>query len=94
VLEIHGPAGVPWIYPFYGGVARIGRGQDNDVVLLDDRASRHHGQVTMRQGTLVYTDLGSTNGSWVNGAAVQEIALGAGDAIRVGDTTLIVRPGG
>ncbi len=40
--------------------------------------------------TLVYTDLGSTNGSRVNGIRVDEIALGLGDRVLVGDTVLVV----
>ena len=39
---------------------------------------------------LLLTDLGSTNGSWVNDRKVEEMALGEGDRIRVGDTILVV----
>ena len=56
----------------------IGRAADNDLVLADGRVSRHHGRLTGRRGTLVYTDLGSTNGSRVNGVAVGELVLGDG----------------
>lgn len=72
------------------GAMRIGRAQDNDIVLLDDRVSRHHGQVTLRLGMLVYTDLGSTNGSYVNGGAVSEIALGPGDVLQLGNSTVTI----
>ena len=72
---------------------RIGRAPDNDLVLGDGRVSRHHGRIAGRLGTLVYTDLGSTNGSRVNGEAVIEVVLGPGDRILVGDTTLEVRLG-
>ena len=44
-------------------------------------------------GTLVYTDLGSTNGSRVNGVAVSELVLGAGDRIELGDTVIVVEVG-
>ncbi len=74
-----------------GGALRIGRAPDNDLVLGDGRVSRHHGRIGGRLGTLVYTDLGSTNGSRVNGEPVIEVVLGAGDRILVGDTTLEVR---
>ena len=72
---------------------RIGRAPDNDLILGDGRVSRHHGRIAGRLGTLVYTDLGSTNGSRVNGEAVIEVVLGPGDRILVGDTTLEVRLG-
>jgi hypothetical protein len=68
----------------------IGRGPDNRLVLHDSRASRHHARIYGRQGALLLSDLGSTNGSFVNDRRVEEIALGEGDRIRVGDTVLIV----
>jgi hypothetical protein len=79
-------------YPcdFDGSSLTIGRAADNDLVVADGRVSRHHARITGRRGTLVYTDLGSTNGSRVNGAPVGELVLGAGDRIELGDTTLIV----
>lgn len=72
----------------------IGRAVDNDLVAADSRVSRHHGRITGRQGTLVYVDLGSTNGSQVNGTAVTECVLGIGDRLEVGDTTLVVEVAG
>ncbi len=74
------------------GTIRLGRALDNDIVLPDDKVSRHHGQIGMRLGMLVYTDLGSTNGSFLNGAAVTEIALGPGDVLQVGSSTITVEP--
>jgi hypothetical protein len=74
------------------GTLRLGRALDNDIVLPDDKVSRHHGQIGMRLGMLVYTDLGSTNGSFLNGAAVTEIALGPGDVLQVGGSTITVEP--
>jgi hypothetical protein len=68
----------------------IGRGPDNGLVVQDSRASRNHARIYGRQGALLLADLGSTNGSWVNDRRVQEIALGEGDQIRIGDTILIV----
>jgi hypothetical protein len=68
----------------------IGRAPDNGLVLADSRASRHHARLYGRRGALVLTDLGSTNGSWVNDRRIDEMALGEGDRIRIGDTILIV----
>jgi Protein of unknown function (DUF3662)/Inner membrane component of T3SS, cytoplasmic domain len=68
----------------------IGRSQDNALVLGDRRVSRHHGRLQARRGTLLYTDLGSTNGSRVNGIRVDEIVLGEGDRLQIGDTVLVV----
>jgi hypothetical protein len=93
LIEIRSRNGQPWVFVFRGGMVRIGRGTDNEIVLPDDRVSRRHGQLTARQGTLVYTDLASSNGSQVNGAPVREIALAVGDVVRVGNSTLTIRPG-
>jgi hypothetical protein len=72
------------------GQLAIGRARDNGLVLDDGRISRHHARLQPRHGTLVFTDLGSTNGSWVNGARVAEVVLGEGDRIELGQTVLVV----
>jgi hypothetical protein len=68
----------------------IGRAPDNGLVLPDGRASRHHARLYGRRGALLIADLGSTNGSWVNDRRVDEMPLGEGDRIRIGDTVLVV----
>lgn len=75
---------------FDGTGLTIGRAADNDLVLADTRVSRHHARISGRRGTLVYADLGSTNGSFVNGVPVEELVLGAGDRIELGDTVIVV----
>ena len=73
-----------------GAPLAIGRAADNGLVLDDARVSRHHGRLQARRGALVYTDLGSTNGSRVNGVHVDEIVLGQGDRLEIGNTVLVV----
>jgi hypothetical protein len=73
-----------------GAPLTIGRATDNALVIHDSRVSRHHARLQARHGTLVFTDLRSTNGSRVNGARVAEVALGEGDRIEIGDTVLVV----
>ena len=73
-----------------GTPLEIGRSRDSGLVLADTKVSRQHGRLQARRGTLVYTDLGSTNGSRVNGIRVDEIALGLGDRLLLGDTVLVV----
>jgi hypothetical protein len=75
---------------FDGRPLTIGRATDNALVLRDGRSSRHHARIDGRRGSLILSDLGSTNGSFVNDRRVESIALGEGDRIRVGTTTLIV----
>lgn len=73
----------------------IGRGDQNDIVLNDDLASREHAlieQVTVpgKGGGMRYIirDLGSTNGTFINHKQIGEQALNDGDVIRVGQTFL------
>lgn len=92
-LRVHEPRGGVREMPIGGGIT-IGRATDNDLVLRDERVSRHHGRIAGRRGTLLYSDLGSTNGTEVNGERVTEVVLGAGDLIRVGASTLEVEVDG
>ncbi|HET7703621.1 MAG TPA: FhaA domain-containing protein [Candidatus Limnocylindrales bacterium] len=75
---------------FDGRPLTIGRAPDNTLVVRDGRASRHHARIDARRGSLVLSDLGSTNGSFVNDRRVESIALGEGDRIRIGTTSLII----
>lgn len=91
-IEVRTHGVVMGAHEFRSGTMRVGRASSNEIVLIDDRASRHHGQFSSRQGTLVYSDLGSTNGSFVNGTRVREIVLGSGDVVRLGNSTLTIQP--
>lgn len=88
-LRIVDPHGSTRRFRVGAGIS-IGRATDNDVVLRDEQVSRHHGRIGGRRGALVYTDLGSTNGSIVNGQRVSEVVLGAGDRLILGGSTLEV----
>ncbi|MEW5828573.1 MAG: FHA domain-containing protein, partial [Chloroflexota bacterium] len=63
----------------------IGRGQDNDIVLPLEYVSRKHGLLEQRGGLWIYTDLESSNGTFVNGRQARQVTLGDGDVIRIGD---------
>lgn len=93
-LRVVDASGGQRLCEFDGTVMTIGRSTDNDLVLPDGRVSRHHATVAARRGTLVYSDLGSTNGSRVNGVSVTELVLGAGDRIELGDTRIWVEVAG
>jgi hypothetical protein len=71
-----------------GPLISIGRASDNDVILDDPLVSRHHCQLKLQHGAYSFADLGSRNGSFVNGEPVSEIALGPGDVIRIGSTEI------
>lgn len=77
-----------------GALITIGRASDNDVILDDVEVSRHHCQLKLQHGAYSLADLGSRNGSWVNGDQVTEMALGPGDRIRIGSTEIEFQVGG
>jgi hypothetical protein len=69
----------------------IGRLADCDVVLKDKGASRKHAQLKLRDGAWTLTDLGSTNGTRLNGQTVQSRELTDGDKITIGTTVIEFR---
>jgi hypothetical protein len=66
----------------------IGRAPDNDVVVGDPATSGHHGRIEVRAGSFWISDLGSTNGTMVNGEPVIEKQLSDGDLVAVGQNTM------
>lgn len=70
------------------GRLRIGRASDNDLVLADDLASRWHAEISAEGGSVTLVDLGSQNGTIVNGRAVGSHALEPGDRIEIGASVL------
>ena len=66
----------------------IGRLADCDIPVSEESVSRRHAEVRRRGSDIVVVDLGSTNGTKVNGAGVKERRLADGDEITVGSTRL------
>ena len=67
----------------------IGREDDNDIRLNDERVSRFHTKVQDDEGHIILTDLQSTNGTRVNGHPVQVHVLQIGDQIQIGRCILV-----
>ena len=73
----------------------IGRSATNDLVLPDNRVSRKHALIERRAGAVIVTDLGSNNGTFVNGRQVHDSQpLSPGAFIRLGNTELAFHPPG
>ena len=72
----------------------IGRGTEADIRLPDTGVSRKHVDVVLDGGTATVEDLGSTNGTLVNGRRVSRLALADGDVIRIGHSVLVYRQDG
>jgi hypothetical protein len=81
-------------YPLKQGGNVVGRGQDADFRLPDTGVSRRHLEITWDGGSAMLADLGSTNGTTVNGNAVQTWQLADGDVIRIGHSSLVFRSQG
>ena len=77
-----------------GPVTRLGRGADADVRLPDTGVSRLHAEVRLDGGRPTLVDLGSTNGTTLNGRRVTSGPLVDGDAIGLGSSALVFRDGG
>ncbi len=69
----------------------IGRSPSADLVLDDRESSVQHARVTARAGDFIIRDLGSSNGTLVNGRRIQEVVLVPGDEIVIGQTSVQVR---
>jgi pSer/pThr/pTyr-binding forkhead associated (FHA) protein len=67
----------------------IGREEGNGLRLNDERVSRFHAKVQVEDGDIILTDLDSTNGTRVNGTAIQIRRLRAGDQVSIGRTMLL-----
>jgi hypothetical protein len=72
----------------------IGRGTEADIRLPDTGVSRKHVDVVLDNGTAIAEDLGSTNGTLVNGRRISRQPLVDGDVIRIGHSVLVYRQDG
>jgi FHA domain len=82
VMGLHGDlAGKRFVID--GAPVRFGRGEDNDIVIADPSVSRVHAELRQEADGYVIVDRGSSNGTWVNGAAITTHRLRPGDEIMI-----------
>ena len=81
-------------FPVDQEVINIGADSQNDLRIQDDYVSGSHARLRYENGGLLVSDLGSRNGTFVNGQRVSETAraIMPGDRIRIGETTFEVHP--
>jgi hypothetical protein len=73
-------------YLLHQDVTTFGRNTGNDIVIPDGTVSRHHARLFFQSGQWLIEDLGSANGTWVNGApATRPTPLMHGAELRLGD---------
>jgi diguanylate cyclase (GGDEF)-like protein len=77
------------IFKIEPGDAVLGRSRGAQICLDDDSISRNHCRIRRKGELIEIEDLGSSNGTYVNGMRVSNLVLQDGDKIRVGDTTIL-----
>ncbi|MEW6681975.1 MAG: FHA domain-containing protein [Nitrospirota bacterium] len=89
VLEVVRPDGSHNRVPLTTPLTTIGRAKA-DLVIVDTKVSRRHGELEVSPEGVIYRDTGSTNGSLLNGRAVTSALLKAGDVLKLGETSLTI----
>lgn len=87
-LQIVHPDGKEEEYVLAEKEVVIGRSPDNDIVFFDPKASRKHAKISKEGNKYILIDLGSFNGTWVNGEIKNKAVLDHGDEIRIGSASL------
>jgi len=75
------------------GNTTVGRHPESDIFLNDVTVSRHHCRFKISNATITVEDSGSTNGTYVNDARVDEVGLKAGDEVMIGRFHFVVAHG-
>jgi len=88
VLQVESGPAAGSRFPIYKEIITIGRLENNDVCLEDPLISKHHARVISRGDAYLIEDLGSSNGTIVNGQKVSAHVLSDGEVIYLGNTTL------
>jgi pSer/pThr/pTyr-binding forkhead associated (FHA) protein len=73
-------------YDLDGSEVTIGRGLENTIPIRDPLASRRHLKLEQQEGRVTARDLGSRNGTQINGAPLREVTLSRGDCLKIGAT--------
>ena len=88
VITVTHPGMAPTTHRLEIDRIRIGREQDNDLVLEGDSCSRYHAEILCGHGVYKIVDLGSTNGVVVGTDRVQEHLIASESSVKIGDHTL------
>lgn len=78
-------------YPLKRGKVVIGRGSDADITLADSGTSRRHVEIVWDGSRAQVTDLGSTNGTTLNGSRISQAPLPPDSVVQIGRTRIVFR---
>jgi len=91
-IEVQGQEGAATAFASLASPVMIGRSNDADLVIDDPFASDFHARVGKTEGGFRVQDLGSTNGTFVNGERLSApVTIGPGDRIQIGQTIMGIR---
>jgi sigma-B regulation protein RsbU (phosphoserine phosphatase) len=89
-VTVYSPLFSPFRQPLQGPAVSIGRASDCSIPIKDRYLSRKHAEIIADGNTWVLKDLGSANGTYLNGSRVErDEQLKTGDRIRLGDTEIV-----
>jgi serine phosphatase RsbU (regulator of sigma subunit)/pSer/pThr/pTyr-binding forkhead associated (FHA) protein len=89
-VTVYSPLFSPFRQPLQGPAVSIGRASDCSIPIKDRYLSRKHAEIIALDGAWVLKDLGSANGTYLNGSRVEhDQLLKTGDRIRLGDTEIV-----
>jgi hypothetical protein len=88
-LVVYPNSPAAWEIELKSGANYIGRGFANDFKIEDPSVSGSHCQVVVNGGTVIIKDLGSTNGTLINNARIQEAVLQPGQVLRLGAVEML-----
>jgi phosphoserine phosphatase RsbU/P len=89
-VTVYSPLFSPFRQQLQGSTISIGRASDCSIPIKDRYLSRRHAEILSAEGHWVLKDLGSANGTYLNGSRVErDQRLRAGDRIRLGDTEIV-----
>jgi len=87
---VKAPSGVEKAYPMRQLTVTIGRSDQCDIAVKDSSISGHHAEIRKSNGEITVRDLGSANGTYLNGERIEQAELFDGDVLRLGQTSVRV----
>jgi hypothetical protein len=76
----------------HAGVNRLGRREDNDFQVDDPTVSSVHCEIRVDGERVLVRDLGSRNGTFINGQQIEEESLGIGETLALGEVEMVLEP--